>query len=644
MMNHSEAEKRIELLKKQIEEYRYNYHVLDKSIMSEAAADSLKHELSELEELYPDLLTPDSPTQRVAGKVAAGFKSVRHIERMLSINDIFSFEELSKWFERLRKIEPTIEDEFYIDLKMDGLAASLVYINGQFSQAVTRGDGFVGEDVTDNVKTIESIPLKLNESSVNQAFLSGRTEIRGEVILLKSDFEKINEERKKDGLPLYANPRNLAAGTLRQLDPAITASRPLRFVAYDIIAQSNNLLETNSEVYKTLDEFGFITNKESKLVTGLEATKKIIDEFEKIKNDLTFNIDGVVIKLNNRTVFKRLGVVGKAPRAVAAFKFSAEESTTIIKDIIISIGRTGSANPIAVFKPTKLAGSTIQHATLHNADEIQKKDIRIGDTVIIYKAGEIIPQVKEVLKQLRPKDTKPFNMEKALSLQFPEIEFERKPGEAAYRMKKVEGKLILKKNLIHFASKPALDINTLGEKNVNLLVDSGLVNDIADIYLLKRDDLVRLDRFGEVSADKLLAAIESAKHPMLDRFIFGLGIRHIGSKTASDLARQYKDFQVFSKAGYEELVELEGIGQIVAESVVSWFLSDNNLDLIKKMDAVGVRPQFQVLEQTTISGLSFVITGTLKEFSREKAFDLVRSRGGIVSNSVGRQTTYCCLL
>ncbi len=640
MLSHAEAKKRIELLKKQIEDYRYNYHVLNKSVMSEAAADSLKHELTQLEELYPDLLSADSPSQRVSGEVLAGFKSVRHQERMLSINDIFSADELNKWFIRLKKIEPSIDDEFFVDLKMDGLAASLIYIDGIFEQAVTRGDGFVGEDVTENVRTIQTVPLKLSSNGVDERFLKGRTEIRGEVILYKNDLVKINNQRKKEGLKSYANPRNLAAGTLRQLDPRVTASRPLKFRAYDIISSNADLLPTNQEVYRILDKFGFVINNQSRVVKGIDNLLNLINDLEKVKNDLEFNIDGVVIKINDRPTFRKLGIVGKAPRAVAAFKYSAEESTTVVLDIIISIGRTGTANPVAVFKPTTVAGTIIQHATLHNIDEIKKKDIRVGDTVIIYKAGEIIPQVKEVLLKLRPKDTKPFDMEKALKIQYPDIEFVRKVGEAAYRMKKVKGSLILKKSLIHYASKAALDINTLGEKNVNLLVDQKLIHDIADIYRLSKENLVKLDRFGDISAEKLIEAIDQSKNPVLDRFIYGLGIRHVGSKTASDLARHFQSFDKLAASGYEELEEIEGIGQIVAESIVSWFLSEDNMLLVDKLVGLGVKPYFQTIEQTPISGLSFVISGTLTEFSREAAFDAIRSRGGIVGNSVGRETNY----
>ncbi len=640
MINHADAKKRIELLKKQIETYRYNYHVLDKSIMTEAASDSLKHELTLLEEQFPDLITPDSPSQRVAGQVLSGFKSVPHTERMLSINDVFSYEEIVKWFSRLVKLESEIKEEFLVDLKMDGLAASLVYIDGFYSQAVTRGDGFVGEDVTANIKTIQSVPMRLNESDSTKDFLNGRVEIRGEVVLYKKDFEEINAQRKREGKELYANPRNLAAGTIRQLDTSLVAGRPLKFRAYDIITSNQDLLPTNQKVYQILEDLGFLINQQNKVVVGLNSIPKIIDETDGIRDNLEFNIDGLVIKLNDRQLFKKLGVVGKAARAVVAFKFSAEETTTEILDIIISIGRTGAATPVAVFKPTRLAGSLISHASLHNEDEITKKDIRIGDTVIIYKAGDIIPQVSRVLKLLRPKDSKPFDFKEALKIQYPDISFVRKESEAVYRMKKIKGDLILKKNLIHYASKSALDIDTLGDKNVNLLVDQKIVKDIADIYKIKESDLINLDRFAEISSNKLINAINSTKNPSLDRFIYGLGIRHVGFKTAGDLATYFKDFNSLAQSSYDQLIQIDGVGQIMAESIVSWFLSENNTALIEKLKTLGVNPKFQQISGSKIAGKSFVVTGTLVNYSRQQAFDLIRLNGGIVSNSVSKDTDY----
>ncbi len=634
-MNHLQAKQRIELLKKQINDYRYHYHVLDQSIMSEAAADSLKHELSQLEQQYPDLISPDSPTQRVAGQPLKEFVKVEHQSRMLSINDVFNFEEIQVWFDRLKKNQPLLTEEFFVDLKMDGLACSLIYEDGYLNQAVTRGDGFVGEDVTSNVKTVQSIPLKINL----KPYKTGRTEIRGEIYLNQVDFEQINLQQEKLGLNLYANPRNLAAGSIRQLDPKIAANRHLRFRAYDLIKNDYQSFRTFDQIYNILYELGFAVNQERQVVVGFKKLKKVLNSLEKIRDRLAFNIDGLVIKINDHQIFEQLGVVGKAPRGVVAYKFSAEESTAIIKDIILSIGRTGSANPIAVFEPTPLAGSIIQHATLHNIDEIIKKDIRIGDTVIIYKAGDIIPQVQRVLKDLRPNNSQPFNIENALHQQYPDLHFIRKDDEAVYRLVNLDNKIILKKSLIHFASKQALDINTLGEKNVNLLVDSGLVSDLADIYRLKVEDILKLDRFADVSAQKLINAINQSKKPDLDKFIFGLGIRHVGTKLALDLARNFKSIDRLKTIEANDLNQIEGIGQIVCESILGWFYDLDNTKLIDKFIMLGVKPVLRS-QNALLSDKKFVITGTLQTMSRLKAEEKIKLLGGQLQSNVTRQTNY----
>ncbi len=634
-MNHLQAKQRVELLKKQINDYRYHYHVLDQSIMSEAAADSLKHELSQLEQQFPDLLSPDSPTQRVAGQPLKEFVKVEHQSRMLSINDVFNFEEIKAWFERLKKSQPLLKEEFFVDLKMDGLACSLIYEAGFLIQAVTRGDGFVGEDVTSNVKTIESIPLKINLKPFN----AGRTEIRGEIYLNQVDFEQINSQQKQLGLNPYANPRNLAAGSIRQLDPKVASSRHLRFRAYDLIKTNHEPFKTFDQIYYNLDQLGFAINQEHQVVIGFKNLKQILTSLEKLRDQLAFNIDGLVIKINDHQIFEQLGVIGKAPRGVVAYKFSAEESTAVIKDIILSIGRTGSANPVAVFEPTLLAGSMIQHATLHNIDEIIKKDIRIGDTVIIYKAGDIIPQVQRVLRDLRPDDSQPFNIEKALHQQYPDLQFIRKDNEVVYRLVDLDNKIILKKNLIHFASKQALDINTLGEKNVNLLVDSGLVSDLADIYYLKVEDILKLDRFADVSAQKLISAIQNRKNPDLDKFIFGLGIRHVGAKLALDLARNFKTLDNLKKIEADDLDRIEGIGHIVSESILAWFYDIDNLKLIDKFMKVGLKPKINHKNNRLINK-KFVITGSLNSMSRLQAEEKIKLLGGILQSNVTQQTSY----
>ena len=538
------AKARIEKLKELINDYRYHYHVLDESIMSEAAADSLKHELSQLEEQYPEFITPDSPTQRVAGKPLDKFQKVTHTSRMISLADVFSESEIRDWVARNYKLVPNgTEFTFFTDIKMDGLAMSLHYENGIFKQAVTRGDGLVGEDVTMNVKTIQNIPLKLNLDNPPE-----HLEVRGEVIIFKQDFEKLNQMQAKLGEKPFANPRNLAAGTIRQLDPRIAASRPLRFMAYDLVTPDS---PTHQEAYEFLRQIGFQTSGQDHVYTHLNEVFAEIKHLGLVRGDFLFNTDGMVIKINDRKIYSELGIVGKTPRAAVAFKYPAEESTSKVRDIVISIGRTGAATPVAILDPVEIAGSTVRHATLHNSDEIEKLDIRIGDTVIVYKAGDIIPKIKEVLLTLRPDDTEPFNYEQALKNQYPELEFERPDGEVVYRVKGQDSDFILRRNLEYFASKQALNIEGLGEKNVNLLVDAGLLKSLVDLYRLQKSDLINLERFGELSATKLLNAIEGAKQAPLAKFITALGIRHVGSQTAVALADAFQSLEALRDATEE---------------------------------------------------------------------------------------------
>ena len=436
-MTKIEAEKRIIKLRELINDYRYHYHVLDESTMSEAAADSLKHELSMLEAEYPDLITPDSPTQRVAGKPLDKFTKVKHEKRMISLADVFSEEEIKDWIARNEKLIPGGKiEEFFTDIKMDGLACSLKYRDGVFYQAVTRGDGLVGEDVTQNVKTIENIPLKIKELE--------DVEVRGEIVIFKKDFDRLNEFQRKNGEAEFANPRNLAAGSIRQLDPRVAASRPLKFIAYDLVSPDSL---TWQEAYERLRAYGFQTSNEDRVFKAGEKSElfKYIAELDEYRKTLPFNTDGMVIKINNRAVYDKLGIVGKTPRGAVAFKFPAEESTTVVRDIVISIGRTGAATPVAILDPVQVAGTTVRHASLHNADEIARLDLRIGDTVIIYKAGDIIPQVKEVLVSLRPEGTVAFDYEEALRRQYPELEFVRPVGEVVYRVKGESSDFILKR-------------------------------------------------------------------------------------------------------------------------------------------------------------------------------------------------------
>lgn len=638
-MNNSQAQERAARLRELINDYRYHYHVLDESTMSEAAADSLKHELSQLEQEFPELIASDSPTQRVAGRALDKFTKVTHQTPMISLADVFDRNEVSAWIDRMRRALPSVHDEYLCDIKMDGLACSLVYQDGVLVQAVTRGDSRVGEDVTTNVRTIENVPLKLRENQKFAHFLRGRTEIRGEIVMYKNDFNRLNESREAAGLPLFKNPRNLAAGTIRQLDPKLVAERPLHFVGYDIIRDELTETPTIAFGYSMMSELGIATSKQTRVVRGIDEIMDYVAHLGEIREGLQFNTDGAVIKLNDREQFAKLGVVGKTPRAAVAFKFAAEEATTIVKDIVISIGRTGAATPVAVFDPVQVAGTTVQHASLHNADEIARLDVRRGDTVIIFKAGDIIPQVQSVLVELRPQDAEPIDYQAELARQYPELEFVRPEGEVVYRVKGLTGDIILKRALQHFASKGALDIDTLGEKNVVALIDAGLVNDLADIYKLTCDDLLTLDRFAEISASKLVDAIADKKTPPLERFVFGLGIRHVGIQTAIDLVNHFHSLDAIAHATIEQLESVEGIGVVVAESLAAWFADEDNEQLLAKFTELGVQPHY-TQKSGKLVGKSFVVTGTLESMSRDEAADKIRALGGVFQSSVAKDTTY----
>ena len=642
-MNKPDAINRLSKLISQLSQYAYEYYVLDETTVSDAVYDGLIQEVKKIEEEYPDLISPESPTQRVGAGPADDFQKVPHSTRMLSLNDVFSREEVEAWVLRMEKLIPGSKHEYSAEIKMDGLACSLIYQDGVLVRAITRGDGFVGEDVTTNVRTIKSVPLKLrhnDESSSASKFLSGRTEIRGEIIMLKKDFEKLNAARELNGLPVFANPRNLAAGTIRQLDPRLVAERPLQFRAYDLIRDDASEVPTYVFAYETIRRLGIIVTPENDMFSNIQDVMDFVEKWDKKRHALSFNTDGLVIKINDRKLYAELGVVGKNPRAAVAYKYAAEEATTIVRDIVISIGRTGAATPVAVFDPVVVAGTTVQHASLHNADEIARKDIRVGDTVVIYKAGDIIPQVQSVIENLRPKSSKRFNMEDELATQFPGLQFERPEDEVVYRIKGDAGNILLKKALEHFASRGALDIESLGEKNVEALIDAQLVYDLADIYRLKKEDVLTVDRFAEISASKLVSAIAEKRNPPMAKFVYALGIRHVGTQTAIDLAHAFKSLDTLGTATYKQLMSVDGIGEIVADSILMWFEDDDNQKLLAKFRNLSVWPEDDSAINGKLTNKSFVVTGTLESMSRDQAADKIRALGGTFQSSVGKGTTY----
>jgi DNA ligase (NAD+) len=639
-MNKNQAAERIAKLRELINDYRYHYHVLNESIMSEEAADSLKHELTQLETEFPELITPDSPTQRVAGQPLPGFTQVTHSSRMLSLNDVFNEEELNAWAQRIAKLLPTkAKLEFFTDIKMDGLAAALVYEDGVLVRGITRGDGFVGEDVTSNVRTIDSVPLKLRSDPKHVNFLQGRTEIRGEIVMYKADFAELNKLRAKDGKSLFANPRNTAAGTIRQLDPKLVVGRPLHFRAYDLLRDDAREVPTHDFAYQTLRSLGFLANTEARVLNSIAEVMTFATSWEDKRHDLPFNTDGLVIKVNERDFYARLGVVGKAPRGAVAYKYAAEQATTKVKDIFVSIGRTGAATPVAMLEPVVVAGSTVQMATLHNESEVARKDIRIGDTVIVHKAGDIIPEVVEPLVKLRDGSEKPFVM----PTHCPECNtklVKYKAEDAVWRCPNDACPSRAWKRIEHFASKSALDIEGLGEKNVIALLTANLINDPADIYTLTADKIIELDRFAETSANKLVDAIQAKKTPPLPRFIYALGIRHIGTQTAIDLANHFRSLDKLSEATIDELAEVEGVGEVVAESVVEWFSEKRNQQLLEKFIKLGVRPENVKEVGGKLAGKNFVVTGSLESMGRDQAAEKIRVLGGTFQSSVGKDTDY----
>ncbi len=645
-----QAKQRIEKLKTLINKYRYHRLVLDKPIIEESVEDSLKKELFDLEQEFPDLVTPDSPTQRVAGKPLKKFEKFTHPQRMFSFNDAFSEEDMRDWEERmLRTLGFKIPESgltrlsfaeqklggYYCELKIDGLAIELVYEDGILKVGATRGDGTIGENVTQNLKTVEAIPLSLHTTNYK---LPTSLVARGEVFLSKKEFEKANKGQKKKGGSVYANPRNLAAGSVRQLDPKIIAARRLDSFAYSLVADLGQ--KVHEDEHKILKELGFKTNPHNKYCKNLKEVQKFRDYWEKHREDLNYEIDGIVVILNDNKMFAKLGTVGKAPRAAIAYKFSPRESTTKVKDIIVSVGRTGVLTPVAVLEPVEIGGTMVSRATLHNEDEIRRLEIRIGDTVVVGRAGDVIPDVKKVLKELRTGKERVFHFPAKCPVCDGPVK--RVEGEAAHKCVNKNCPGIKRRAIYHFVSKGAIDIEEIGPKTIDQLIDTGLIKDAADFYLLKKEDLLNLERFAEKSAENAVNAVQSRKKIPLDRFIFALGIPHVGSETALDLARQFGTLEKLGKMEEEELQKVRDIGGVVAKSVYDWFHSEYNKKLLGKFERVGVR----VLKQETsersskLKGLTFVFTGSLDTLSREKAEEMTRENGGDVSSSVGKETDY----
>lgn len=623
-------EERIKELKDKLNHHNYMYYVLDRPEISDYEYDMMMRELIKLEEEHPEFKTPDSPTQRVGGEPVKEFEPFTHVVVMQSLANAFSEGELRDFDRRVRS---SVGDaEYVVELKIDGLSVELIYENGIFTIGSTRGDGFVGENVTNNLKTIKSIPLRIKDN-LNLI-------VRGEVFMPRASFEKLNEDRELNGESLFANPRNAAAGSLRQLNPKITAKRDLDIFVFNLQRIEGVELKTHVEALEFLKEQGFKVSPHLKKCKNIDEVIEDINYIRTIRDSLPYDTDGAVVKVNDLEKREILGSTVKDPRWAIAFKYPAERQKTKVKDIIVQVGRTGALTPTAILEPVKIAGSIVSRATLHNEDYIKEKDIRIGDTVIIQKAGEIIPEVVSVVKEDRKGDEKYFNMPDTC----PECGATtvRLPGEAVTRCTGLNCPAKLKRGIIHFASKDAMDIDGLGPAVIGQLLDNHLIHNIADLYYLKYDDLIKLDRMGDKSVKNLLNAIEESKGRDLDRVIFGLGIDLIGSKAASILANHFKTMDSLEEASFDELTNIEEVGHKMADSIIAFFKEKQNKEILDKLKEAGVNMVKKKSENTSniFDGLTFVLTGTLSNYTRDEAKKLIEERGGKVTGSVSKKTNY----
>ncbi|MBD2435936.1 NAD-dependent DNA ligase LigA [Nostoc sp. FACHB-110] len=636
--------KRVEELRQLLQRASYAYYVLDAPIMEDAVYDKFYRELQDLEIQYPELIAPDSPTQRVGERPATHFTSVRHHIPLYSLENAFNVDELQAWDQRWRRQLPTIDSVEYVsELKIDGSALALTYENGVLVRGATRGDGVAGEDITQNVKTIRSIPLRLNFGAIEPI---ERVEVRGEAFLPLEVFKQINEERQKAGEQLFANPRNAAAGTLRQLDSRIVAQRRLDFFAYTLHIpgmDDASIANTQWEALELLQKMGFRVNPNHKLCAALAEVGEYYEYWDTERLNLPYMTDGVVVKLNSFKLQEQLGFTQKFPRWAVALKYPAEEAPTRVENIAVNVGRTGALTPLAQMRPVQLAGTTVSRATLHNSDRIAQLDIRIGDTVIVRKAGEIIPEVVRVIKELRPDDTEPFVMPSYCPVCGQSVV--RESGEAVTRCVNASCAAILKGSIEHWVSRDALDIKGVGEKLVHQLVDKGLVHSVADLYELTAEKLCTLERMGQKSAEKLVMAIAQSKNQPWSRVLYGLGIRHVGSVNAQLITEKYPTVEKLETAKQSDIAGIYGIGAEIAQSVYQWFQIEANQILIERLQATGIK---LAAEETSLvssgeqkfAGKTFVITGTLPTLKRDEAKALIQKAGGKVTDSVSKKTDY----
>ncbi|MBI5394431.1 MAG: NAD-dependent DNA ligase LigA [Verrucomicrobia bacterium] len=640
-MTRAQAQHRVAELRDQIRRHDHLYYVLAQPEIGDRDYDKLYADLKKLETEFPDLVTADSPTQRVGGQPLKEFRSVQHAVPMMSLDNTYSPDELREFCDRVARLLPGEQVEYCVEPKIDGLAVMLRYERGELAVGATRGDGSTGDDITANLRTIRAIPLRLHVPKPPPVF-----EARGEVYMTRDGFDKLNREREKAGDQLFANPRNAAAGSLKLLDPKLVAQRPLAAVLYGIGAVEGANFKTHRDAIEKLKELGFPTPPLWWLAHSLDEILRHIEELQSHEATLPFEIDGAVIKVNSLDQQRRLGATAKAPRWAIAYKYSHEQAETLLEDIIVQVGRTGNLTPVAVLKPVPLAGSTISRATLHNEDEIKRKDIRIGDTVIIEKAGEVIPAVVSVVTAKRPKNAKPFDFAAHVHGKCPECgsSIHRDPEQVAWRCENISCPAQLKRALEHFGHRGTMDIEGLGEVLVNQLVDAKLVRDIADVYSLTVEQLAALERMGEKSAQNVVAAIAASKQRELWRVLMGLGILHVGAQAAKTLARHFGSIEALEHATPDQLMEAEDIGEVMAASIRDFFLNKRNHEVIEKLRRAGVNLKAAATERKTaagaLSGKTFVLTGTLARHSREDAARLIEEHGGKVSGSVSKKTDF----
>ncbi|NPA40611.1 MAG: NAD-dependent DNA ligase LigA [Thermodesulfobacteria bacterium] len=637
-----EVVERVKKLREEIEYHNYRYYVLNSPVISDAEYDALMRELKELEEKYPELITPDSPTQRVGFKPAEAFKEVKHEEPMLSLDDAMNEEEVLEFDKRVKKFLNLPEEkeiEYTVEPKIDGLAVELVYENGVFTVGSTRGDGYTGEDVTNNLKTIPSIPLKLRRFTDDAPPIPPRIDVRGEVFMTKEEFKRLNEERILKGELPFANPRNAAAGSLRQLDPKVTAQRKLDIFCYGVGKVEGIRFKTQWEILQTLKKWGLKINPLARVVKNIKEAIEYHHYIESIRESLDYDIDGVVIKVNDLELWEKLGTKARSPRYAIAYKFQPTQATTQLVDVVFQVGRTGAITPVAVLKPVQIGGVTVERATLHNEDFIKNLDVRIGDWVLVQRAGDVIPQIVMPIKEKRTGKEKPIKFPTHCPICGTKLV--KKEGEAIWRCPNPNCYASLVRKILHFASRNAMNIEGLGEKVARDLVSKGLVQNIADLFYLKTEDFMRLPGFAYKKAKNLFEAIQKSKKTTLARFLYALGIRHVGEAMAQLLAQKFKTLENLMKASTADLMSISGVGYEVAKSIVDFFKNEENQKLIKRMLEAGVTfIDEEKEEEKTLNGLTFVFTGTLKSMTRDQAKKLVLEKGGRVTNSVSKNVDY----